>query len=346
MSRVTGILRTRRFPRLLLGRVGVAVLQAGVITTAVFFLLRLLPGDPSFLLAGPSPTEARLEQIRRSLRLDQPLPDQFVAYVGNLLGGDWGRSIVTGNNVLVDIAERLPATIELITVALLVSVLVAVPWAVFSAMRPRSTLARLGSTYGRLSGSVPDFWVATLLVLVLFTWLRIAPPPIGRLDIMITAPPRVTGLLTVDALIAGRADLLPAILARMVLPVLSLVAVVCSVFYKQTRAGMERQLSTGITLFAEACGLPDRRIARIALRNALPPVVATVGNTYAYLMGGAVLIEAIFSWGGMGQYAVQAVQASDYFAVTGVVLVASLFTLMIYLAVDVANALLDPRTRR
>lgn len=331
--------------RLLAIRTFTALVQAGAVTAIVFLLLRLLPGDPSYLLAGPSPTPDRIEQIRRSLGLDRPIWEQFSTYIGNLLRGDWGRSITTGNNVRIDILDRLPATVELITLSMAITVVLTIPWATWSAMRPRNYLARIGGWYGRLAGSIPDFWVATISILVFFTWLNLAPAPIGRISVLERPPTRVTGFFTVDAVLAGRPELLPAIFSHLALPVFSLVVFIGGVFYKATRTAVERELATTKTLFAEACGLPDPMVGRRALRNALPPVVATIGNSYAYLMGGAVLVESIFSWGGMGQYAVQAVQASDYFAISGVVLVASLFTLLVYLAVDVVNTTLDPRSR-
>jgi ABC-type dipeptide/oligopeptide/nickel transport system permease component len=335
----------RHLPRFLAGRMAIALLQALLITTAVFFLLRVLPGDPAYALAGPSPTPERIEGIRHSLRLDQPLWNQYTAYVSNLVRGDWGRSITSGQNVLDDILRRFPATIELITSALILSIILTIPWAGWSAMRSRGLLARIGMVYGRLAGSLPDFWFAILLVLVFFSWLQVAPPPIGRLDLLQSPPPRVTGMHTIDSLLAGDLALFGHVVAHMILPVTALVGVVGSVFYRQTRRAMEHELTTTRTLFARAGGLSERQIAMKSLRNALPPVVALVGNTYAYLMGGAVLVESVFSWGGLGQYAVQAVQASDYFAISGVVLVSSLFTLMIYLLVDLVNAWLDPRVR-
>ena len=334
-----------RFPRLVGSRALIALLQAGMITTLVFFLLRVLPGDPAYALAGPSPTPQRIEAIRRSLRLTEPLWDQFVAYVTNLVRGDWGRSITSGQNVLTDIVQRFPATIELISIAMLAAILLVVPWAIWSAMRPDRVLARLGAVYGRLAGSLPDFWFAILLVLVFFSWLGVAPAPVGRLDLLESPPTRVTGMHTVDSVLAGDIGLLFDASAHLILPAAALVGVIGSVIYKQTRAAMDRELTTTKTLFGRASGLSEGRLARRAARNSLPPVVALIGNSYAYLIGGAVLIESIFSWGGLGQYAVQAVQASDYFAISGVVLISSLFTLVVYLLVDVVNAVMDPRIR-
>jgi peptide/nickel transport system permease protein len=319
--------------------------QALIITTVVFGLLRLLPGDPSYYLAGPQASQAQIDGIRASLRLDQPIPAQYTAYLENLMQGDWGRSIRTKNNVLDDIKHRLPATLELITLSLVLGLVIMVPLGVWSSLRQGHPLARLAGYWGRLSGSLPDFWIGILLVLIFYTGLHIAPAPVGRLDIGELQPSGGTGFLTLDSLLHGRLDLFASAAGHLALPVATLTLVYSGMFYRQTRAAMQRELETTRVLFAEACGLPERQIAMRSLRNSIAPVLALVGNSYAFMLGGAVLVETVFSWGGLGQYAVDAVQSSDYFAISGVVLVTALFTLMVYFLVDLLNAYLDPRIR-
>ena len=326
-------------------RLAITAVQAAAITAVVFVLLRALPGDPAFLLAGPNPTEGRLEAIRESLRLNDPITTQFSTYVGNLVGGDWGRSINTNQNVLHDILDRAPATFELVTLAMIAAVLVALPWAAWSARHPKSFAATAGLLYGRTAGALPDFWVALLLVLVFYAFLHVVPAPLGRLGVLEAPPAQVTGLLLIDSLLSGRVDLFASALAHLALPVAALTIVAASVFYRQARAGLEHELGTSRVLFARACGLPEALIMRRSLRNAIAPVLGVVGTTYAYMLGGAVLIESIFSWGGLGQYAVDAVRSSDYYAISGIVLVTSMLALLVYLAVDVATVLLDPRLR-
>lgn len=322
-----------------------ALAQAWAITTLVFFLLRLLPGDPAYLLAGANPSPTQIAAIRQSLKLNKPIWSQYSVYLTNFIRGDWGHSINTSNPVLVDLRDRFPATLELITFGILIGFLITVPWAAWSSFHPHNPLARLGSLYGKLAGAVPDFWLGILLILIFYTWLRIAPDPVGRLDLLDSPPNRVTGMYTIDAILAGQWTLAASALRHLFLPAAALSIVYCASFYRQTRVAMDRELRTNRVLFARACGLHNRQIRRQALRNSIPPVLALVGNTYGYMMGGAVLIESVFSWGGMGQYAVQGVQSSDYFAISGVVLAASLFTLLVYLFVDVLNGILDPRIR-
>jgi peptide/nickel transport system permease protein len=199
--------------------------------------------------------------------------------------------------------------------------------------------------YGRLAGATPDFFLALILILVFFTWANIAPAPIGQLEVTETAPPRVTGMYVIDALLGGDFRQFWSATTHLILPAVTLMIVYTASFYRQMRLGVERELRTVSTLYGRACGLPERELVTSAVRNALPPVIALIGNTYAYMIGGAVLIETIFSWGGIGQYARVAVQQNDYFAISGVVLATSLFTLMVYLVVDIINAALDPRIR-
>ncbi len=326
-------------------RLAVIAVQALVITTVVFGLLRLLPGDPSYYLAGPQASQAQVDAIRASLRLDQPIPVQYAAYLGNLVQGDWGRSIRTTNNVLEDINHRLPATLELITISLILGLVTMVPLGVWSSMHQSHPAARVAAYWGRLSGSLPDFWVGILLVLVFYTALGIAPAPVGRLDISQVPPSGGTGFLVVDSVLSGRWDVLLSAIDHLLLPVATLAVVYSGMFYRQTRRAMERELETTRVLFAEACGLSQREIALRSLRNSVAPVLALIGNSYAFMLGGAVLVETVFTWGGLGQYAVAAVQSSDYFAISGVVLVTALFTLLVYFFVDVLNAYLDPRIR-
>jgi ABC-type dipeptide/oligopeptide/nickel transport system permease component len=326
-------------------RLAMTVVQVWILVTLVFFLLRLLPGDPSFYLAGPNATPESVAAIRKSLNLDASIWSQYVAYVGNFVQGDWGTAISTSKGVLNDMLDRFPATFELITAGIGVGALIMIPWAAFSALRPRSFVARVGGVYGRLAGAIPDFFLALVLILVCFTWTHIAPAPIGQVDVTLSPPDRITGMYTIDALLDGDWRLFTSALSHLVLPAATLLIVYTASFYRQMRLGMERELETTRVLYATACGLGGREIAKNAVRNALPPVIALIGNTYGYMIGGAVLIETIFSWGGLGQYARVAIQTNDYFAISGVVLVTSLFTLLVYMLVDIINAIIDPRVR-
>jgi ABC-type dipeptide/oligopeptide/nickel transport system permease component len=180
---------------------------------------------------------------------------------------------------------------------------------------------------------------------VLFGQLQLVPAPIGRIDIALVPPPPITGFYTIDSVIAGDWRALGSALAHLALPAFTLAFVYAGPILKIARSTMVQALLGNYIMYARANGLPRRLIARYALRNALLPVITMTGITYGYLIGGAVLIEQVFAWGGLGQYAVQAITSSDYMAVSGVVLVTTLFSLLVYLIVDLLYLVVDPRIR-
>ena len=199
--------------------------------------------------------------------------------------------------------------------------------------------------YGLFAGALPDFWLALVLILFFYTIFGFAPSPIGRLDLTVIAPAQVTGFLTVDCLIAGNWRAFRSAAAHLVLPVLTLALVNAGPILKMTLSSMDRMLSAHFSVYEELCGLPRLMIVRNAFRNALPSVITIVSVLYGYLLGGAVLVEIVFSWGGAGQYAVQGVLNSDFNPVLGFVLFSSVFSLFVYLAVDLIYLAIDPRIR-
>lgn len=320
------------------------LIQAIGLLTVVFVIVRLAPGDPAYLVAGPLAGLERIEEIREEMNLTKPLWKQYLLYLADVVRGEWGTSVFTGRAVTEDIARRLPATLELVTFSMIVAIVISVPWAAWSAANPRKVRALIGNSFGRLSGAIPEFWLALVAIWIFFTQLGWAPSPIGRLSITSTPPTRVTGFYTVDALLAGDLGLAAEAAARLVLPVFTLSIVYGAGFFRQTRVLMTQELFSGRGLYARAAGLRRRTIVRRSLRNVSPPLISLLGNSYGYMLGGAVLVESVFTWGGLGQYAVQAVETSDYFAITGTVLMASVFVLLVWRAVDIANGLIDPRT--
>jgi peptide/nickel transport system permease protein len=196
-----------------------------------------------------------------------------------------------------------------------------------------------------LAGALPDFWLALMLVYALFFRLRLLPAPLGRLDLTVTPPPVRTGMLLVDSMLDGNLAALQSAAAHLVLPCFVLAFVYMGAIAKMLRSTMSELVEGDFARYARACGLPERTVIRYALRNALPPVVTVIGITYGYLLGGAVLVETIFSWNGLGQYAVQSILVLDFAAIQGFVLVAALFSVLVYLGVDVLYFAIDPRIR-
>lgn len=321
------------------------VLQLLGAILATFFLVRLIPGDPAVVMAGGSATPETVASIREHLKLDDPLPTQFWAYLTNLAHGDLGDSLSTGKPVLTDLVDRLPATLELISFALLVSIVVAVPLGMLAARR-RSRIVRKGVVgYSLFAGALPDFWLGLILIYVFTYGLGILPSPVGRLGFD-APPPDVTGFFTIDSLLALQFATFWSAATHLVLPVATLVLVYSGQIIKVARTSVAEADRAGFVDLYDGAGVETKVQRRRSMRLALPPVVTICGITYGFLLGGAVLVEQVFSWGGIGQYAVQAVKSVDYAAIQGFVLLAAVFNIIVYLIVDVVFVLVDPRFAR
>ncbi|WP_341678080.1 ABC transporter permease [Niveibacterium sp. SC-1] len=331
--------------RYLLGRLALAVPQLLGIALLAFALLKLIPGDPAPMMLGPLATQEAVDKLRAEMGLDQTLPRQFGAYLGRLVQGDLGRSWQTTNPVLRDIAERLPATLELVTLSLLVALAIGVPLGLAAGRNPDGPTARVADVFTTGVGALPDFWLALVLIFVFYSLLGVAPPPIGRLDIAVLPPPPVTGSHVVDALLARDIGTFRAAARQLVLPVATLGVLYAVPLLTMTRATVARLNTSDFIRFAEAKGLTPARIACHALRNALPTLVTVFGALYSTLVGSVVLVEVVFAWGGIGQYAVGAVLNADINASLGFILVAAVVSLLVHLAVDLTAMLLDPRQR-
>ena len=267
------------------------------VSVIVFFLIRLLPGDPSYMLAGPYATPERIGEVRSNLGLDQPILTQHARWIERVAQGDLGTSSRTSQPVWRDIRQRLPATLQLVVGAVLLSILVGVPLGVAVAARPGGFADRAVFLYGMLAGSLPDFWIGLLLILVFFYALAWAPAPVGQLEFAVSAPEHVTGAYIIDAAITGNWPVFASAVSQIVLPLATLVMVYMPVVLKTARSTMEEMLESRFVLQARAAGLSRA----MQVRYALPPVVTFIGIVFWFLLGGAVLVETIFAWGGLGQ---------------------------------------------
>lgn len=323
--------------------------QLLLISIATFVLIRLLPGDPARLQLGPMASDSAVASLQEQLHLNSSLPEQYLAYLGRLAHGDFGRSWVNSTDVGQDLLERVPATLELISVAMLLIALVLVPLGIVTAVKGGGRITRMlkrtSFGYGLLAGALPDFWLGLLLVFVFFTTLGVLPGPEGRLGIGEMPPDQVTGFYTVDALLQGNISLFWSATKHLLLPAFTLAFVYGAVIFKMTRASMETALSSDYITYARGFGLSQRRILWYAFRNAAPPVMVMVGVVVGFLLGGAVLVETVFNFSGVGRYAVQAITSADYAPIQGFVLVAAVFTMLAYLVVDLAHFAIDPRIR-
>ena len=324
------------------------VIQMLCLTLAVFFLVRMMPADPVARLVGLNASPEAYALAQKSLGLDKPVTVQLLDYLGlgtgpGLLQGYLGVSWVTSSTVLDEIGASLPITLELLTYSFLVTLLIAVPVGVASANNPGKLVDKIVFAYGLFGGSQPEFWWGLLFVLVFFATLGVAPAPLGMIDPLLTAPPRVTGFFTVDALVAGDFNALADIFFHLMLPIVTMVFVLSGPVIKMVRQSMIRAHSSDFVLYANAAGLHRSTVTRYAMRAAMAPTITLVGILYGVMLGGAVLVESVYSLGGIGQYAVRSVLAFDYPSIQGIVLVITGISLIIYLLLDILYAIIDPR---
>ncbi len=331
----------------LLRRVAGAIPSLVGVIIVTFLLSRALPGDPAVYFAGPAANAESVQQVRESLGLDRSWPEQFVRYVVDLAHGSLGNALTTGQPVLADLVQRLPASMELTLCALLFAVAVAVPLGVIAATRPDSLVDHLCRALVTVGAAFPTFFVALLFVYLFYYLLGWVPQPLGRLDeIYYSMPPAVTGFLLVDTLLAGDVEAFRGAAAQLVLPSISLGLFALAPIARMTRAAMLTALGSDFVRTARANGLSRRTILfTYAFRNALLGIVNTMGMVFSFLLGSNVLIEQVFGWPGVGSYAVSAVIASDYAAVQGFILLMAVAYVLLNLAVDLVAGLIDPRVR-
>ncbi|MEO0760000.1 MAG: ABC transporter permease [Cyanobacteria bacterium J06648_16] len=329
---------------LILRRILAAIPSVLGVIIVTFLLTRALPGDPAAYFAGPAATQEAIEQIRETLGLNKSLPEQFFIYVGELLRGDLGTSLTTGQTVVADLSTRLPASLELTLAGLLFSLSLALPLGILAATKPGSWLDHGVRVLATAGVSLPTFFTGLLLVYVFYFRLGVAPAPLGRLDILYSSPEQVTGLFLIDSLLAGDLRTLWAALAQLVLPAVTLGLFALAPLARVTRAAMLGVLSSDFIRTARAAGLsPFTILFGYAFRNALLPIVTTLGVVFSFLLGANVLVEKVFAWPGIGSYAVSALVASDYAAVQGFVLTMALLYVVLNLLIDLLYAVIDPR---
>lgn len=331
--------------RFLLRRLAFTALLLVGIMGITFLLARVMPGDPARLMAGPRASAEAVERVRHAQGLDLPLSSQFLGYVAQLSHGDLGESLVTRRPVALDIARFFPATFELVITAAFLGAVFGISLGVWAAVRRGTAIDAGGRLFAIFGLSIPDFWLSILAQLVFFSTFSILPFG-GRLDIGATPPPEVTGLYTVDSLIAGRFDLFAQTLTHLILPAAVLMLPVMGLLIRVVRASTLEVLSQDHVRTARAKGLrPLRLYLHHALRNALIPTVTVFGLELGFLLSGAVLVELVFAWPGLGRYTANAVSNTDYNAIMGVTIVTSVVYVLINFIVDVLYTYLDPRVR-
>jgi dipeptide transport system permease protein len=331
---------------MILKRVAMAIPSLIGVVVVTFLLTRALPGDPAAYFAGPAATKQAIEEVRAKLGLDKPLIVQFGHYVVDLTHGNLGNSLTTGQPVVTELRNRLPASAELTLLGLIVSIVIAVPLGILAATRPNSLVDHTCRIISTAGVSLPVFFTGLILVYVFYYLLGWAPAPLGRLDVFFDAPPQVTGFYLIDSLIAGQGEVFLASLKQLVLPALTLAIFSLAPIARMTRASMLAVLSSDFVRTARASGLsPLTVIVTYAFRNAMLPVITTLGMVFSFLLGANVLVEKVFAWPGIGSYAVEALLASDFAPVQGFVLTMAVLYVAINLLIDVLYGVIDPRVR-
>jgi dipeptide transport system permease protein len=331
---------------LLLKRVAAAVPSLIGVVIVTFLLTRALPGDPAAYFAGPAATAEAIEQVRVKLGLDKPLYIQFIRYVGDLARGDLGNSLTTGQPVGQEIRSRLPASAELTLLGLLVAVAIAVPLGILAATRPNSITDHCCRAISTAGVSLPVFFTGLVLIYVFYYLLGLAPAPLGRLDVFFSPPPQVTGFYLIDSAVAGDRELFLAALKQLILPALTLGIFSLAPIARMTRASMLAALASDFVRTARASGLtPFTVVVTYAFRNAMLPVITTLGMVFSFLLGANVLVEKVFAWPGIGSFAVEALIASDFAPLQGFVLTMAVMYVALNLAIDILYGVIDPRVR-
>ncbi|GHA24972.1 ABC transporter permease [Devosia pacifica] len=326
-------------------RIAISLVVLLGVSAIAFFMAYLLPSDP-VTSRYPDITVEQREEMRRQMGLDQPLVVQYARYMESVFRGDFGQSFGTGNSVGEDLARRVPATLELATFGILFGVLVGLPLGIVAAVRRGRLSDHIIRIFNLMAQSIPAFWLGVVLIFFLYFQLRLVPSPIGRLSMMHTAPPGITGFFTIDAVLTGHWDTALAALRQLMLPAFVLGLGVISPIVRITRSAMGEALGEDYITFGRALGLRQRQLVLgDAFRGALVPIVTTFGFIVGNVFAGAAVVETVFAWPGLGRYAVTAITTSDMAPVSTCILLIASSVAIANLVVDVSYALIDPRIR-
>jgi len=329
----------------LLRRLGLLIPTFLGVTLIAFALIHLIPGDPIMLMAGERGISAeRHAQLLAAYGFDQPLWQQYLVYIGQVLRGNLGTSIISRQPVLHEFLTLFPATIELSLCAMLFAVVIGIPAGILAAVR-RSTFFDHAVMGVSLTGySMPIFWWALLLILLFSVNLGWTPVS-GRISVMLWVEP-VTGFMLLDTLLAGDSEAFVSALRHLILPAVVLGTIPLAVIARMTRSAMLEVIREDYIRVARAKGLSPLRVIYVhALRNALMPVVTVIGLQVGTLLAGAILTETIFAWPGVGKWLIDSIQRRDYPAVQGGILLVASIVMLVNLIVDVLYGLINPRIR-
>ena len=311
----------------------------------VFFLSRIIPADPIAVSAGPDATQEQLDELAKKWNLDEPLIVQFGLYLKRLLQGDWGESIQTRRPVIEDLKVFFPATFELTFFSMLFASLIGIVTGTIAAIRFGKWQDYVVRVYAMLGASVPAFWLG-LVLLYIFYFKAGWVPGAGRLDPSLAPPEYITGMYIIDSLLTGNWVVFKSSVMHMILPACTLGFQIAGAVARQTRASMMQKMEEPYIKYAVAKGLGEKAVVyKHAMKNALIPVITLIGILYGVCLSGVVFVEVIFSWPGLGRYAVGSILYLDFQPVMGVALLTTFFYILINLIVDIVYSFLDPRIK-
>ena len=316
------------------------------ITLVAFGFIRLLPGDPVLLMAGErGVSPERYAEITAQLGYDKPIWQQYLSYLNQLAHGDLGNSLVTKKPVLAEFLTLFPATVELGLVAIIIATLIGVPVGVIAAIKRGSWFDQISMTGALVGFSMPIFWWGLLLI-ILFSGILGWTPVSGRISLMYFFPP-VTGFMLIDSLLSGQKGAFASAVSHLILPSIVLATIPLAVIARQTRSAMLEVMGEDYVRTAKAKGLSPARVIGIhALRNAMIPVITTIGLQIGVLLAGAILTETIFSWPGIGKWMVDSILRRDYQAVQGGLVLIAIVVMVVNLIVDLLYGLINPKIRK
>ncbi len=315
------------------------------ITILVFVLSHVVPGDPARLAAGPQARAEQVESVRKEFGLDKPLPEQYFIYMRNLFQGDLGKSLQSRRPVIKDLVDYFPATLELTLVSSIIAIVGGVLIGLVSALKQNKFIDHFARIFSLTGISMPVFWLGLVLVLIFYRdlgWLPFG----GRLSASLTPPTHITGLYLLDSVLTGNWETFKSALAYLVLPAVTLSMGSLGVISRMTRASLLDVIPLDYVRTARAKGLAEKVIMqRHVLRNALFPIITISGLQIGSLLSGAFLVEVIFSWPGLGTYAMKAILFLDYNGIIGVTMLIGLVFMVTNLVVDLLYMVIDPRVR-
>lgn len=330
----------------ILKRLGLAVLVIISVSIITFIIARIVPSDPARTWVGPRATAEQIAKATQKLGLDLPLPMQYLRYMGDLLRGDLGVSIQSRHPILLDLRVYLPATMELVFFSMSLAIFIGIPIGVTAGSKRNTWFDHVSRVLSIAGTSMPTFWLGLLLILLFFSKLHLLPigGRVSREIILYHPVQQITGFHLVDTLLTGNWIAFKDALIHIILPGVTLALYDIGLTIRMTRSNIIEVLSEKYILAARAAGLPNRIVIfRLALRNAIIPTLNLLGLGFVYALTGAIVVEVIFTWPGMGNYVTKAILAADFPVIMAVTLFVTVLYVFINLAIDLLQTAIDPR---